>query len=126
MKNTILEIHRYSPEQNKVYIRGIPFRAKINALNGVTTIKEARQKLFTRIERPFIHAVIEKIFPAPYEYLNSVKSGRVESRKDVLEYIRKDNAKNRYGEFIDMSGNEYVDSYIMPTPEFKVTTRLVG
>ena len=129
MPRLIIQTHKYAPELNTVYIlKG----GKLHALKrcrktwGLTNIKDARAKLFNKIDTPFIYATVEKVFPAPYEYLNKTKSGRVNSRGDVLNYIREDKEKNKYGEFIDMSHCDLVESYIMPTPKFNVKTRLVG
>lgn len=127
----ILERHKYAPELNQPYIvkngsiHKIPLTARQRA-KGFKTIKDVKKALFAPIEKPFIHATFKTEFPAPYEYLNKTQSGRVQTRSELIAFKNAHVEKNRYGEFIDMSHSEYVESYTMPIPKITLTTKLIG
>jgi hypothetical protein len=126
-----IENHEYAPELNAVFVRGkrglfARLKTKANAANGLKTIKDVRKKFFKAYKKPFIYATFTTEFAPPYQDLNRTHAGTVKSRLDALRFKREHIAKNSYGQFIDMSKCEYVDSYTMPTPKMTLTTKLIG
>lgn len=126
-----LEKHTFAPELNKIYLtngRGVFTRYRPSKPMGgfINSIKDIRKKYFQPIAKPFLFVVITKTFPRKYDHLNRNISGRIEHRRDALKWIREDKDKNCYGEYVDMSHTEYVESYTMPTPKFKIKIRMVG
>lgn len=68
----VLEIHRYAPELNKVYVG----RARVvMPAPGCTTIKEARSKLFAPLKYTGRHVVLSAINTPDKESYNRTRSG---------------------------------------------------
>lgn len=125
----LIKQHVYAPEQNELYVvkkgKVIHLELPLNKRRKLTSIKEAR-KLFKAYERPFVYATIKTTFPDSDKDLNHEVRGAFKGRKEVLDYVRDKKEINQYGQYIDHSGNPYLESYTMPMPKIEIKTQIVG
>lgn len=117
----VLGTHTYAPELNTAYIA--PPHAKTmgacieRRVPGITTIREARAKLFPK-PCPGIWATVRKTYPAPFESLSRTYEGRVPFRWAALDFARDIRAKEQ--------GGPLLDGRLLPAPTVTVSTRLVS
>lgn len=89
----ILERHRYAPELNTAHILRKGRVVAVLPAPGVTSIKEARAKLFPRIPEPFRAADYASHYPAPQKWLERQYRGRVASYQNALDFLRTQRVK---------------------------------
>ena len=101
MKIAKLEVHTYSPEQNRIFFKNGIY---LNVPN-CTTIKQARGLLFKQKYNGLICVVTSRYTDKRYSYLDKVvASGRVSSRKHAIDFCKK----------FKQSGGKLQDSSILP------------
>lgn len=89
----ILERHRYAPELNSAHIlRHGKVVAELPA-PGCTSIREARAKLFPRIETPMRVGYYQSRYPEPMKWLERAYAGRIANYAAGLAFLRTQRAK---------------------------------
>ena len=104
----ILERHTYAPELNKAHILRKGRVVAALPAPGVTSIKEARAKLFPRIPAPVRVASYASHYPEPLKWLERQYAGKVASYENALTFLRAQRAK------------------LTPEGRATLTTRLIG
>lgn len=109
----ILCVHRYAPELNRALLAG----GGALPIPGITTIREARARLFPK-PAPGIWAEVTTHYDeARFKGLERRHTGRVASRTEALRFARDLKAKN--------PGGALVDGTSLPPLKVSVRTRLV-
>ena len=89
----ILERHAYAPELNTAHIlRKGRVVAELPA-PGATSIKEARAKLFPRLQAPVRVAFYASHYPEALKWLEREYAGKVASYENALTFLRAQRAK---------------------------------
>lgn len=84
MAKFYLEVHKYSPEQNKIHF----YKGGTLSAPYITTIKQAREKLFKQANEYKIRAVIKAVYEDdPLSTLNRSYGGTAKSYKDLVRFI---------------------------------------
>ena len=82
---TVLDVHEYAPEMNKLHFHGVAFRCP-----RVKTIKEAKQYCFPK-KRKGLYCRIDSIYSGEkYKSLNRIglASGKIENRISAVRYAK--------------------------------------
>lgn len=107
-----LERHRYAPELNKLYYKGVCFRVP-----GASSINQALDYLKFRKAEFIKHCKITVKYPDEFRNLNTVKGGTFKTYNELLTFLR--NLKKRH------KGGVLLDGSILPDPVITVKIQSV-